>query len=125
MYTYGNSFGEGNLAPISTLWGDSSVTGEAPQATRLSSSNSGSSLGLSINPFVGAEYFFKESISLGMEFHFITTFYTTVLRPNQSFTFYEPTSESLYQNTVQGVGQTSISSVPGLFGGGLIFTVYL
>lgn len=124
-YTYGNSFGEGNSAPISTSWSGTSVVGETPQAMRLSSSSTGSYVGFSASPFVGAEYFLKEKISLGIEFHLMTTLYSTMKPSSEVYTSYEPVSQSLYQSTINGQELTMFNATPALMGGGLLFTIYL
>jgi len=124
-YSYGNSFGEGNSAPISTVWSGSSVSGEIPQAMRLSASSTGAYLGLSASPFVGAEYFLKEKISLGVEFHLMTTIQTTLEASSEVYTVYEPVSQSLYESTINGQGMTVFNATPTLMGGGLLFTIYL
>ena len=124
-YAYGNSFGDGNSAPIATVWNETTAIAEAPQAARIASSNSGSQIGLGVSPFVGAEYFLKEKFSLGIEFHLATSLNTTLQRSRDVYTSYDPLSQSLYQTDTRGSSFTAFSSAPALMGGGLTFTIYL
>jgi len=124
-FIYGNSFGDGNLAPITTVWNETTVMTEAPQASRIASSKSGSQLGLGASPFVGAEYFLKEKFSLGIEFHLATSLNTTLQRSRDLYTSYDALSQSLYQTDTRGPSFTAFSSAPALMGGGLLFTIYL
>jgi hypothetical protein len=124
-HAYGNSFGDGNIAPIATVWNETTASSEAPQASRITSSNSGSQIGLGVSPFVGAEYFLKEKFSLGIEFHLATSLNTTLQRSREVYTSYDALSQSLYQTETRGSGFTAFSSAPALMGGGLLFTIYL
>ncbi|MBP6334045.1 MAG: hypothetical protein KA444_01135 [Bacteroidia bacterium] len=64
-YDYGNAFSATNTNPTSTDW----VTGgSGPMASRVTEEKDGSSFGLNIRAFIGAEYFFAPKMSIGAEY---------------------------------------------------------
>lgn len=71
-YTYGNAFSATNLNPTSTDWGTniapSYSTANGGWGGRETENKSGSTLGFSVRPFIGAEYFILPKISIGAEF---------------------------------------------------------
>ncbi len=64
-YTYGNAFSSTNPSPSSTDWGSNinQTTGE-----RTTEDKNGSTFGISLRGFIGAEYFFAPKMSLSAEY---------------------------------------------------------
>ncbi|MBL0064132.1 MAG: hypothetical protein IPP38_03760 [Bacteroidetes bacterium] len=64
-YTYGNAFSSTNPAPSSTDWGSNinQTTGE-----RTTEDKNGSTFGINLRGFIGAEYFFAPKMSLSAEY---------------------------------------------------------
>ena len=65
-FEYGNTFNQNNVTPTSTTDFDAQITGPAP--SRLLETSNGSTFGLGLRGFVGAEYFFAPKLSVGTEF---------------------------------------------------------
>ena len=63
-YTYGNAFSSTNPAPTSSSWG-----GVNPNpGTRVTEDKNGSTFGINLRGFIGAEYFFAPKMSLSAEY---------------------------------------------------------
>ncbi len=64
-YTYGNAFSSTNPSPSSTNWGSNinQTTG-----ARTTEDKNGSTFGISLRGFIGAEYFFAPKMSLSAEY---------------------------------------------------------
>ncbi|MCC6691493.1 MAG: hypothetical protein IT235_08175 [Bacteroidia bacterium] len=65
-YTYGNAMSTTNAAPTSTTnWSSKTA---AASASRTTESKGGSTFGLGLNGFIGAEYFVAPKIAVGAEY---------------------------------------------------------
>jgi hypothetical protein len=66
-YTYGNAYSTTNMAPTSTDFSTNPFTVGAMPA-RITATKNGSTFGLGIRGFIGAEYFILPKISIGAEY---------------------------------------------------------
>lgn len=79
-YTYGNSYTSTYQAPVSTTWANPNgitPTGSAPAGSRTLSMANGSTFGISLQGFIGFEYFFMPKISVGGEYTWGINFQST------------------------------------------------
>lgn len=67
-YTWGNAISSTNLAPTSTDWTMPLPNGGAPMAMRTLEEKMGSTMGVGVRGFIGAEYFVLPKISIGAEY---------------------------------------------------------
>jgi hypothetical protein len=64
-YTYGNAFSSTNPSPSSTNWGSNI---DPISGARTTEDKNGSTFGISLRGFIGAEYFFAPKMSLSAEY---------------------------------------------------------
>jgi len=79
-YTYGNSYSNTYQAPTSTTWGGANgITAGAsgPAAARTLTNDQGSTFGISLQGFIGVEYFFMPKVSIGAEYTWGINFQST------------------------------------------------
>ncbi|MBL7891897.1 MAG: hypothetical protein JNL63_04655 [Bacteroidia bacterium] len=74
-YTYGNAMSTTNSSPTSTTNWSSKTS--AASASRTTESKNGSTFGLGLNGFIGAEYFIAPKISVGAEYWWGVNFSST------------------------------------------------
>ena len=68
-YTYGNTFGTGNIAPTSSTWFSwGGVAGENAEGERVVSQQGGNYNGVGLRGFIGVEYYIAPKICFGTEF---------------------------------------------------------
>jgi len=79
-YTYGNAYTSTYQGPISTTWGGpNGITpgGSGAAASRILTNAPGSTFGISLQGFIGFEYFFMPKISVGGEYTWGINFSST------------------------------------------------
>jgi len=83
-FTYGNSMSDTTIAaagttttPMSTTWVGTSPTGSSAVGTRTLSTKSGTTIGLGVRGFIGADYFILPKVSIGFEYGWGLSFSTT------------------------------------------------
>jgi hypothetical protein len=109
-YSYGNAFGILNQAPTSTVWSSAgNVINEQSIGERLVSQTSGRTVGVGVRPFIGIEYFFAPSISIGAEFGF-TMMYMAQSDGDEVREFYSPAQDAIFNRTAPSAGSRSFST---------------
>jgi len=76
-YTYGNAFSSTDVAPTSTNWANLAPLGGNTPGNRYTEYDQGSTFGVNLLGFIGAEYFIIPKVSLGAEFTWGVMFSST------------------------------------------------
>lgn len=118
-YTYGNAFSSTNQTPTSTDW--STMTPMSASA-RTTENKAGSTFGLQINGFIGAEFFFAPKMSLSAEYGWGLMMSSTG-EGEMTGEFWNATSNNVQSSTVK-TGKSSSFGIDVMNAGSIVFHCY-
>jgi len=131
-YTYGNAYNSTYQAPTSTTWGNVAggnqnnitATGSAPAASRILTNTQGGTFGISLQGFIGVEYFILPKISLGAEYTWGINFQSTA-QGSMSVEAANGTSSTTTTTNTGGASMFSLDSGINTVWGGSNANLYL
>lgn len=118
-YTYGNAFSTTNQTPNSTDWATLTA---GPVASRTTENKAGSTFGIQLNGFIGAEFFFAPKMSLSAEYGWGLVLNSTG-EGEQTTESWNITSNSA-QSTTSKTGKASSFSLDVMNAGAIVFHCY-
>ena len=118
-YTYGNPFSATFQTPVSTDW---NTLSSGPVSSRTTEQKNGSTFGIQLNGFIGAEFFFAPKMSLSAEYGWGLMMNST--GEGETTTESWNAANNAVQSTTSKSGKSSSFSLDVMNAGSIVFHCY-